>query len=297
MRAVLPLLLAFVTLGCRPDLGDPASLITGPRLLAVRGDPPEAAPGTSVSYRALAVSLDGTITAPSILWAFCAAANPLTDDDSVSPACLGDAVVPIGGPSPTAQAPTPLDACSLFGPDPPPGSFRPHDPDSTGGFYQPVRARLEALTAFRLQRVPCDLPDAPVAVATQLSRQYRPNQNPKLAPLAASVGGGAVGLDGIPRGANVQLSTGWGPGDAETYVMFDPGSASVVQRREALSVSWFATGGTFDAEVTGRAEDDLATTTQTTWRAPAAPGVIHLWLVLRDSRGGTDFAAYDLGIQ
>jgi hypothetical protein len=297
MRPSFALLLALPALGCRPDLGDPASLIAGPRLLAVRGDPPEAAPGAAVSYSVLAVSAEGTMAAPPILWAFCAAANPLTDDDSVSPACLHDAVVPIGGPSPTAQAPTPLDACSLFGPDPPPGSFRPHDPDSTGGFYQPVRAQLDALTAFRLQRVPCDLPDAPASAAIELSQRYRPNQNPSLAQLTASVAGSPVSLDAIPAGATVQLSTGWGQGDAETYVMFDPGSTSVVERREALSVSWFATGGTFTAEVTGSAEDDPATTTQTTWLAPASPGAIQLWVVLRDSRGGVDFAAHDLGIR
>jgi hypothetical protein len=36
-------------------------------------------------------------------------------------------------------------------------------------------------------------------------------------------------------------------------------------------------------------------TTATSWRAPAA-GVVHLWVVLRDSRGGVDFAGYDLAV-
>ena len=286
MRTVLPLLLTVSAIGCRPDLGDPASLVTGTRLLAVRGDPPEAAAGAPVSYRALAASPAGTVLDPALDWAFCAASLPLTDNDTVSDACLGSAVLPIGAPAPSAEAPTPLDACALFGPDPPPGSFRPHDADGTGGYYQPVRVEHHALTAFRLQRFPCDLPDAPVAVAIQLDEEYQPNQNPTLAPLVASVNGAAVALDRTPAGQAIQLATGWGPGDAETYVMYHPGTASVVSRREALSVSWFVTAGTLADEVTGRAEDDPATTTGTTWVAPSAPGVVHVWLVLRDSRGG-----------
>jgi hypothetical protein len=61
-----------------------------------------------------------------------------------------------------------------------------------------------------------------------------------------------------------------------------------------MRVSWFVTGGSLADDVTGRAEDDLATTTETTWLAPSTRGVAHLWLVLRDRRGGSDFAAYDL---
>jgi hypothetical protein len=294
----LLLLCALLASGCLPDVGDLASLITGPRLLAVRGNPPEAAPGVSVSYDGLAVSAAGTTPDPAFFWAFCASPAALTDNGPVSPACLDDSVRPIGGPSAAAEAPTPKDACALFGPDPPPGSFRAHDPDETGGFYQPVRVELGTLTAIRLQRMPCDLPDAPVAAAIQLAQRYRPNRNPALAPLNVTAGGILVARDAIPAGASVQLSTGWGQGDAETYVMFDPATSSVVERREGLSVSWFVTGGTLADEVTGRAEDDPApaSTTGTTWDAPAAGGVVHLWLVLRDSRGGVDFASYDLEV-
>jgi hypothetical protein len=296
MRPLLLLALPAAALGCLPDLGDPASLVTATRLLAVRGDPPEAAPGAAVSYRALVASPTGTEDAPLLDWAFCTAPASLTDDGPVSPACLDGAVLPIADASPTASAATPLDACSLFGPDPPPGSFRPHDPDATGGFYQPVRVGLGPLTAFYLERVPCPLPDAPTAAAITLAQQYQPNRNPALLPLAAAAGGAAIALDRIPAGGAVQLSTGWGAADAETYLMYDPATAAVVTRREALSVSWFATGGAFAAEVTGSAEDDPATTTATTWTAPADPGVYHAWLVLRDSRGGADYAAYDLTV-
>ena len=52
--------------GCKPDLGAPISLIQGPRLLAVRGTPPEAKEGAPVSYDLLAVDVGGTIAAPAV---------------------------------------------------------------------------------------------------------------------------------------------------------------------------------------------------------------------------------------
>ncbi len=297
MRAILPLVAALGALGCEPDLGDPASLITGTRILAVRGDPAEVNPGDAVAYRALVAAPGGTVPDPALQWAFCASPKPLTENDAVSVACLGDGVRPIGGPSATAAAATPLDACSLFGPDTPPGNFRPRDPDSTGGFYQPVRVELGALVAFRLERVICDLPDAPIAVAVALAKSYSPNQNPTLAPLTAAIDGVAMPLDQLPAGASVQLATGWGAADAETFPVFDADTLSLVPQREALSVSWFVTAGTLGAEVTGSAGGDPAITTATTWLAPATPGPVHAWLVLRDSRGGVDFASYDLEVK
>jgi hypothetical protein len=294
MRALSLLALVVAALGCRPDLGDPASLITEPRILAVRGDPPESLPGASVSYRPLVVSAKGTMTSAAPEWAFCTSPKPLTENGVVSTVCLASGVQTIAGPSASVAAATPQDACSLFGPATPPGAFRPRDPDATGGFYQPLRVELGDLTAFQLERITCDLPDAPVAIATEFAQRYKPNENPTLAPLVALVNGATIALDQVPAGSEVTLRTGWGANDAESYLMFDPDALTLVERREAMRVSWFVTAGSLADEVTGRREDDLATTTETTWLAPSTPGVAHLWLVLRDSRGGGDFAAYDV---
>ncbi|APR84052.1 Hypothetical protein A7982_09401 [Minicystis rosea] len=296
MRAS-PLLFATLALvACEPDVGAPTSLVTSARILAVRADPPEAKPGVEVSYRALVASPTGTVEDPSIDWAFCASPKPLTENNAVSTACLADGTRPIGGPSGAIAAPTPLDACALFGPDPPPGDFRPRDPDVTGGFYQPVRARLGSFTAFALERVTCNLPNAPIAVAIDLEKRYRQNDNPTLVPLTASIFGAPTALDRIPAGAAVTLETGWLDGDAEPYVMFDPGSVTIVECRESLRVSWFTTAGVIADDTTGRAATDLGTTTQTLFQAPSTPGPVHLWMVLRDSRGGVDFAAYTLTV-
>src|SRR5206468_1568139 len=99
-----------------------------------------------------------------------------------------------------------------------------------------------------------------------------------------------VGLDRIPAGARVTLASGWSDADSERYVTFDLASQSLADRREAMRVSWFATGGTFDTDRTGRAEEDLATVTENTWTAPSSAAKVHVWIVLRDSRGGLDFA-------
>ncbi len=73
-------------------------------------------------------------------------------------------------------------------------------------------------------------------------------------------------------------------------------TASLSPQREAMRVSWFATAGAFEHDVTGRAADDPALTADNDWVAPTTAGPVHLWLVLRDSRGGVDFAEYELDV-
>lgn len=297
-RAIRPLLAATVALAglgasvpaCRPDLGPPPSLVTEARILAIRADPPEAKPGEVASYLALVVGPAGVIDAPGIAWGFCASPKPLTENDAVSKECLRT-VRPIEDP---VQAATPLDVCRLFGPDPPPGGLRPRDPDATGGFFQPVRATYAGLVAFRLQRVTCELPAAPIDVAIDFGRRRRPNQNPTLGPLTLAIGGAPARADAIPAGARVELTTGWGEGDAERFVLYDQATRALVERQEVLSVSWFVTGGTLAEDVTGPSSS--GTSTVTAWEAPRAAGRVLLWTVLRDDRGGVDFAAHALDV-
>jgi len=75
--------------GCKPDLGTPPSLIVGPRVLAVRGTPPEAKQGGDpVTYDMLVVDVDGRATAPTIGWAVCKEPHPPAESNIVSSACL-----------------------------------------------------------------------------------------------------------------------------------------------------------------------------------------------------------------
>ena len=64
-----------------------------------------------------------------------------------------------------------------------------------------------------------------------------------------------------------------------------------------MRVSWFATSGAFHDDRTGRAEDDRATTADDTWTAPSTPGDLVMWVVLRDSRGGTAWKSFKLTVR
>jgi len=85
---------------------------------------------------------------------------------------------------------------------------------------------------------------------------------------------------------------------AESYVLYDLQSRQLVERREAMRLSWFATAGSFANDSTGRAADEYpAVDTGNDWTAPTAPGEVFLWIVLRDSRGGVAWNSYRLSVQ
>ncbi|HZU81467.1 MAG TPA: hypothetical protein VE987_01050 [Polyangiaceae bacterium] len=291
-RAVLLLLFA----GCKPDLGPDDSLVTSARILAVKAEPPEAKPGSSATYTALVASPAGTADDAAIAWRWCVAPKSPAENDIVSTACLGGAALLPAGDGQSVTAASPSDGCELFGPDTPPGGFRPRDPDPTGGYYQPLRGDLAGSPpVFDLTRILCSLAVAPADLASEYARQYVPNANPHLQPLVARIGGAIVALDAIARASRVELEASWSPADAETYTFFDSSSQSLTTKRESMRVAWYATAGALDTESTGRAEDDPLTTSDNSWTAPSA-GAVYLWVVLRDSRGGVDFASYRLDV-
>ncbi|MCC6644322.1 MAG: hypothetical protein IT374_01965 [Polyangiaceae bacterium] len=274
---------------CRPELGPPDSLVTRERVIAVIAEPPESGPGEAVAYRAVVASPSGPVDGAAATWGFCATPKPLTDNNLVASACLVDAR-PIADP---ARAETPRDACRSFGPDPPPGGLRPRDPDVTGGFYQPVRVALGAERAFRLQRVSCSLPSAPLDVAVAFAAAYRPNERPVVRELSLTAEGAPIAPgDRVPGGATIGLRVSWDASAEEPYVVYDPVARALSGRTEALAVTWFVSGGEVADEVTGGA---AAHSSETSWRAPAA-GRAWVWAVLRDERGGVDAAVAEVDV-
>jgi hypothetical protein len=300
------LLLTLALAACKPTVGRAPSLITEPEILAVRSLPAEAKPGDPVAYDLLVVSPEGTVSDPVAAWDVCSQPKPPAESNSVAAGCVTAAAGEAQGA--TFAAPVPTDACMLFGPMVPKQDFRPRDPDSTGGYYLPVRAVLSnlgdrVLTAFAMERITCSLPNASPAVIQDYSTRYQANQNPKLAGLVVqTVDGTTVDLAGgsvtVSSGGLVTLNAAFTPESAETYVVFDPEAQALVDRRESMRLAWFASDGEFDHDRTGRAESEPETTSDNTWTAPvvSAPTPVYLWLVLRDSRGGVDFAAYDLSV-
>jgi hypothetical protein len=291
-------ILVATPLACRPDLGDRDSFIARTRVLAVRGDPPEAKPGEAVHYSLLVASPEGPISVPVASWAFCATPKLLTENGAASAACLADGVRPIAEGTPIVDAALPTDACSLFGPEIASAELRPRDPDITGGFYQPVRVtvfgRDETAVAFGLQRIACPLANASADVTAEFGKRYVANKNPELGPLTVTRDGASLALDAIPRGATVTLRASWPEASAERYVVHDLASRRVVEHRETMRMSWFATAGTFANDRTGRAEDELEAFTDNEWTAPSDARTVHLFMVLRDTRGGVAFATHTL---
>jgi hypothetical protein len=261
--------------GCDDRLDQRLAIIDQPRVLAVIADPAEARPGAMITYTAVVAAPDGPV-AVSPRWAFCTAPKPPTEDNAVSASCLDDAHLVALGTEPTVTAALPTSGCLQFGPETPPGNFRPRDADPTGGYYQPIRADVGELLAFGLSRITCKLATAPSPVAHDYDLRYAANRNPTLDPLV---------LPALAAHTDVTLTASW-PADAvESYLYYQPTSQTLVTRREAMRLSWFATDGTLAVDASAVAETDPATTVSTTWRTPAA-GPATLWLVLRDSRGG-----------
>ncbi len=319
---------------CQPDLGAPSSLVDAPRLLAVSATPAEAAPGTMVSYSVLIVDSDlttypsGEPPAAPVDWAFCNEAKPLSDVADVAATCFTYGtpfLVEIGqGLGVTGALPT--QGCSLFGPNVPqpmmgmpPG--RPTDPDTTGGYYQPVRLILPTSAAPLLgaeeSRLLCGLSGASGATASQFTMTYKANTNPVLEGVGVvpASGSGAVtplqpddvtspGFQ-VAAGARIVLEASWptcpGPAmqgcGAESYAYFDPATQMLTTQEETLTVSWFGTSGSFDGDTSTIPGGSGATTAQNGWTAPATTGPALVWLVLRDDRGGAAWKRYRLDVR
>lgn len=288
MRRALLFVVGTLFVACRPDFTERESIVTQTRVLAVRAEPPDVKPGEMVTYRAFVVTPAGEAPGLHASWAFCATPKRLTENGAVSAECLRSGVRPMGdGASVTAALPQ--DACSLFGPEVSSADLRPRDPDVTGGYYQPVRLSVEdgaaaRAVAFGQTRLRCNVASAAAEVAAEYQRRYVPNQNPVLLPLEAS-----APLDAVPAGAHLTLRAPWPESSVEGYVAIDVAEQRVVERRETMRVSWFATAGTYEHDRTG--------TPDNAWTAPSEPGTVQLFVVLRDDRGGVAYATYPVVVR
>jgi hypothetical protein len=315
----LPLALVLAPLvlaaACKPNLGSPPSVIDGTRILAVRGMPAEAGEGTMVTYDILAVNKMGRIPNPSVGWALCHDPKPPASANAVATSCV-DSPDDTMTPSPTFMAPMPSGDCKVFGPQPPEvmqgkPPLRPQDPDVTGGFYQPVRATLtddgDMEKAFALERLKCPLANAPSDITAMFNMMIKPNQNPAIAGVTLDPSGKATPLFAMGQatapsaapvapGAAVTLEVAWTDTTPETYPVYNLVTQKIDTHRESLSISWFATEGSFEHDRTGRGEDETDLTTDNVWTAPETPGDVHLWFLLRDIRGGVDFAETTLTV-
>lgn len=315
---VASLAISAIAIACKPTLDDTTSIVSTARVLAVRAEPAEAAPKADVKLTALVADANGTVTNAPLDWAFCDLRKPLAELGPVSSYCMvrdADYLREIGAGS-TVTTTVSETACREFGPDVPQAKMgepagRPVDPDLTGGYYTPLRLALsgasgDALTLER-ERIACGLAGATSEQLVDYKKRYRPNVNPEIDSLASE--GAPVPLEGagaatVAAGARVTLRASWATCDptkectgSETYAVFDVTTRALVDKREAMRVAWFATGGAFDRDNTGRDEGDDAAFSENGWKAPSAPGTVHLWVVVRDDRGGAGWRAYTFDVR
>jgi hypothetical protein len=318
-----------LALACAPNLGPSGSLVNGPRVLAVRGNPPEALPGGpsggTIAYDLLAVTPQGRVAAPPVAWDYCTTPRPPSTNNVIGPDCFDGGVQSLGALAPTAQAKMPQNACSIYGPDQPPPMkgqppARPPDPDGTGGYYQPLLLTVPfpssldggIYQAAGLERVQCNLPNAPLSVSEQYNSKdggYTRNQNPVLEQVTARLDGGSDtvlmgAIDGgaavpfaVPIGGTVWLSASWPASSVESFPVFDLTTRQLVTQREILTLAWYVTAGAMHFDLVARTPDNPSTVGDNQWVAPSSAQLVHMWLVLRDDRGGVDFGEYAFDVR
>jgi hypothetical protein len=211
---------------------------------------------------------------------------------------------------------------------------RPVDPDGTGGYYQPVLGFPDGsdpvLGAVRLR---CGLANVSQEVYVAWNQGYRSNVAPEIAQMRRGPEGPELAPDGagdalrVSVGEPVALEVGWAacpdsdacgdgvcgvdelasvcPADcaqavgcagAERYKVYEPSTGALVTRREAISATWYSTGGALAEARNGVDGDVEGGEVGNTWTAPDVPGVHWLWVVLRDERGGVGWRGYEVEV-
>ncbi len=294
-RSLTALVLSLALLaGCENNLRTAGQLNANPQVLAIEADPPDVAPGDSVSLRALLHWPDGT---PSLVWMVCipnvgdsirtCLANAFAQNEQ-PPLCSAapEARFCIANLGSTMQYTVPLDA---FPDDGERHTFFVNllATDSMDGIET-----CGAVLAGGAPTQTCLLAIKRVAVQTGTVH----NENPAIA--FVSIGGAAVGpgdlvLDPAAAGKAVE--------DYRVKIGVQVDAATVDELTPAegepapvdLVASWFSDCGEIDAEKvfvpcapadgTDPATCDLV---ESTWR-PKVSGTCHLHVVVRDGNGGT----------
>lgn len=288
--------LALASGGCSPKM-DPATYVTGLRVLLISAQPPEVAPGQTATVSALAIDTQGRPLSAD--WSVCLEAPQ--QGQAVNPDCLtgtaGPQQQPLGsGLQVTVTMPTPSSAKSLG------------LPDASGGLYLPlvaqVAAGLDSLVATYGLRV--NLTGEPANQNPTLSGVYTVVPGPGSAADAGDAGAGDVvtAIDPatplpVHSGDVLTLRASFAAGSVETYQILPTSSAGGTAARtvtETLTVAFLATAGTVSGGTSGVDRPDRILTLDPA-HLPAPGTTIDLWAIGRDERGGASFLHRTLLLQ
>jgi hypothetical protein len=243
-------------------------------------------------------------------------------------------LVPLGSGT-TVRGAVPSNACSLFGPQLPETGRPVDPDLTGGFYQPlrlllPLESDSYALGQTRLV---CTLSGVTQAQSREFVQRDRRNYNPALSRTVARGAAGSTDLSSaepliVAPGEQLNLDAEWpfcelddvcgdglcgidetrtscpeectdplppGCAGAERYVAFDQESRTIVSRREAITISWYANAGKYANERTGTAESDTANLSSNVWTAPGSNAAT-LWVVIRDSRGGVGFQEYRIQV-
>lgn len=299
--------LAF-TYGCVPEIDDDPSLALEGQILAVRFQPAEVKPEKQTRATALVSSEEGD-RSEDVAFSLCIARKPLSELGPVHPACLGQeknekALLDLGKGGDVKIA-APKDACNLFGPQRPvaePGQppGRPVDADATGGFYQPVIARLDEAVLGSL-RLDCGVPGGSQAQVARYNQEHVDNQNPEVRKVEIRVAGGqwqSVSLEGaaairVERNKTIAVRSEWD--ERESYLYMDPENREFIKKKETLTASFYSSIGGFGEQHRVQLDNKGRVTSE--FASGSERGEVQVWIVVRDDRGGVGWQSFKLDVR
>jgi hypothetical protein len=279
---------AFVLAACNAGFQS-QSIVVDLRVLALRSDPAEVvvdvdpADLTSVelpdvTFTALVADPLGPVTL-AYTWTACPVTDTLRCDDPTAPNLrFADGTTDdLDGKPPTARLAVTVDLLRAA-----------LDADTFHGLGGvPVQVEL----AIRPAGAPDDqavFASKLIVYAPRIPAGRLPNQNPTIA--ALNIDSVPVGVDSVPSVAaqqQITLEPVEPVGARETYAVptLDGGERVFT---ENLRYSWLATSGSFSQEHTGGPVDVFGNhpLLRTKW-TPGLPGIVFIWVVQRDERGGT----------
>jgi hypothetical protein len=264
--------------GCQSFSDPPVSFVAGLRVLGIKAEPPQIAPGASTTVAALVVDTSGGT--PTASWSQCLL--PPLPGLTVNTDCVegtaGANLQPIGDGLTIPFVMPQVTAASLGA------------PDATDGVYLPLLAAVNASPQAAS-------PQALTAVyRLRLADATPANTNPTIADVfSVDAAGTMSALDAaaptlVHSGGALSLTATFTPDSAQSYVAPD-GTVTT----ETLTTSWFCTAGDLSFEKTSATQP--VTVLHLDQRLPSAGAQIDLYAVAHDERGGTDFAHRTLLLQ
>lgn len=212
----------FAAGGCVPHLDVDESTVHAPRVLAIVAEPAESAPNLQqpIHYTALVADEHGVRSDLSLAWYQCLAQKPLAELGPISKECLhnGSPKLAALGVGEAVEGTLPSNACSLFGPNPPPPvqgqpAGRPVDADESGGYKLPLivglNSELGSEVVLYEQRITCGLANVSPDISVAFAQRYHGNQNPSLLALQVTGSSGTRSIgpnDTLDVAVNEQLA-------------------------------------------------------------------------------------------